>query len=159
MKEKGFNSDNIIKFKTLADKIEKITDGELNADDCDIDELIENGYAEIFGQMLSEELSKPCETVTDEELYEEIVDNYFILINELGIKSFNFFRFSNYDYGREIIVDGKEYDLDGEFCHDDLEATEALCAIDCLIADIDDEDEENILKQVERMINIKKYNN
>lgn len=59
----------------------------------------------------------------------------FILIQELGVDKFNFFRFANYDYCRKIIVDGKECDSDDEFCHDDIEATEALCAIDFLIAD------------------------
>ena len=48
----------------------------------------------------------------------------------------------------KIIVDGNEYDLDCEFCHNDADATESLCAIDCLIADID-EDEEEIMKNIE----------
>ena len=51
------------------------------------------------------------------------------------------------------IIDGKEYDLDGEFCHDDIEATAALCAIDCLIADLENYDEETILKNIEKRIN------
>ena len=109
----------------------------------------------MFGQILSEKLSEPYETATEEELYEEIVDNFFILIQELGIDEFNFFRFKSYDYCREIIVDGKEFDLDGEFCHDDLEATEALCVIDCLIADLENYDEETIIKNIEKRINIR----
>lgn len=148
MKESDFNSDNLIKFKALADKIKRISDSELDEDEFDIDEFKESGFAELFSQILSEELSKPYEPATKEELYEEIVDNYLFLIKELGIDEFNFFRFASYDYCREIIIDGKEYDLDGEFCHDDLEATEALCAIDCLIADLEDEDAETILKKV-----------
>ena len=143
------DSDNLIKFKDLADKIKGISEDEFN-----IDEFKESGIAELFSQMLSEELSKPYESATKEELYKEIVDNYFFLIKELAIENFNFFRFTSYDYCREIIIDGKEYDLDGEFCHDDFEATEALCAIDCLIADLDCEDGETVLKKVERMINI-----
>ena len=109
----------------------------------------------MFSQILSEKLSEPYEPATEEEIYEEIVDNYLILIKELCVDKFNFFRFANYDYCREIIIDGKEYDLDGEFCHDDLKATEALCAIDCLIADLENEDEEAILKNIEKRINIR----
>jgi hypothetical protein len=100
--------------------------------------------------MLSEELSEPFDDISEDSLYEEIVDNYFILIQELGINNFKFFRFASYDNCREIIVDKQNFDLDSEFCHDDLVATEALCAIDCLIADIDDE---STLKKVETMIN------
>ena len=88
-----------------------------------------------------------------EELYKEIVDNYFILIDELGITDFNFFRFARYDYCREIIIDKQNFDLDAEFCHDDSEATEALCATECLIADISNKSVEDILKKVESMIN------
>ena len=84
----------------------------------------------------------------------QIVDNFFILNRENSITKFNFFRFANYDYCREIIVDGREIDLDGEFSHDDEEATEALCAIDCLMADLGEE-VETILKKVEKMINIR----
>lgn len=155
MKEKDFDMDNLVKFKDLADKIKNISDSELDEDDFDIDSFKESGFAELFGQILSEQLSEPYEPATEEDLYEEIVDNFFIVIQELGIDKFNLFRFVNYDYCREIIVDGKEYDLDGEFCHDDMEATEALCAIDCLIADLEIYNEETILKNIEKRINIR----
>ena len=155
MKEKDFNMDNLIKFKELADKIKSISDQELDEEDLDIDSFKHSGFAELFGQILSEQLSEPYEPATEEEIYEEIVDNFFILIQELGIDEFNFFRFKSYDYCREIIIDGKEYDLDGEFCHDDLEATEALCAIDCLIADLEDYDEETVIKIIEKRINMR----
>lgn len=153
MKEKDFDSENIIKFKALADKIKSISENESDdEDDFDLDEFKESGFADLFAQLLSESLSEPYEPASDEEIYDEIVDNYFVLIDELGIDEFNFFRFASYDYCREVIIDGKVYDLDGEFCHDDLDATGALCAIDCLIGDLDDE--EAILKNIERMINI-----
>ncbi len=96
-------------------------------------------------------------SLSDYFLYEEIVDNYFIILKELGIESFSNFRFTSYDYCREIIVDGNEYDLDCEFCHNDADATESLCAIDCLIADIGDKEEE-ILKNTEKMINQRNNN-
>lgn len=154
MKEKEFDMDNLIKFKELADKIKSISNDELDEDEFDIDEFQKSGFAELFGKMLSEKLSEPYVPTTEKGLYKEIVDNFFILIKELGVCKFNFFRFASYDYCREIIIDGNKYDLDGEFCHDDPEATEALCAIDCLIADLENEDEETILKKVESMINI-----
>ena len=155
MKEKDFDIDILIKFKDLADKIKSISDFESDEDDFDIEDFKESGYADMFGQILSENLSEPYEPATEEEIYEEIVDNFFVLINELGIGNFSFFRFVSYDYCREITIDGKAYDLDGEFCHDDEEATEALCAIDCLIADLENSDEETILKNIEKRINIR----
>ncbi len=155
MRDKEFDMDNLIKFKDLADKIKSISDSEFDEDDFDIEEFKKSGFAELFGQILSEELSEPYEPATEEELYEDIVDNFFILINELGIDNFNFFSFANYDYCREIIIDGKGYDFDAAFCHDDLEATEALCAIDCLIADLGIYDAETILKNIEKRINIR----
>ena len=149
MKDKDFGNE--IKFKELADKIKTISESGV----FDLfDENADDEVFERFGEILSEELSKPYEPVTAEEIYEELVDNFFILIKELGIEKFNFFRFSNYDYPREVIIDGKEYDLDGEFCHDDEDATGALCAIDCLMGDLG-YDEETILKKAERLINIR----
>ncbi|MBE6776271.1 MAG: hypothetical protein E7543_08805 [Ruminococcaceae bacterium] len=147
--------DNPIKFKDLADKIKNITEDGFDEEDFDIDGFKKSGIAEAFMEMLSEKLSEPSGLLTEEEIYEEITDNFFTLIRLLGINSFSFFRFKNYDCCREIIIDGSEYDLDGEFCHDDEEATEALCAIDCLMADTDTEDEEAVLKKVESIINIR----
>ncbi len=149
------NEDNLIKFKDLTDKIKSITESGIDEKDFDIDEFKESGLTEMFMTLLSEKLSEPSGLLTEDETYEEIADSFFTLIRLLGINSFSVFRFANYGYCREIIIDGKEYDLDGEFCHDDEEATEALCAIDCLIADLDEEDEEAVLKKVESMINVR----
>lgn len=154
MKDNCYDKDNLISFKALADKIKTVSENEFaDEDDFDLNEFKESGFADLFGQLLSESLNEPYEPATEEEIYDEIVDNYFVLIDELGIEEFNFFRFASYDYCREIIIDGKKYDLDGEFCHDDLDATGALCAIDCLIADLDG-DEEAILKNIEKIINL-----
>ena len=152
MKDYEFNSDNIIKFKSLTDKMGDITDIETDEEELDLDKLLDSGSVDLFKEILSEELCEPFEPVFVDSLYEEIVDNYFILMQELDIDSFNFFRFVKYDYCRKIIIDKENIDLDAEFCHDDLEAMEALCAIDCLIADAD-ESVESILKKVESMIN------
>jgi hypothetical protein len=157
MKENEFDLDNIIKFKSLADKIQNISDNELGDNEFDLEEFIDRGAVDLFKEMLSKELSEPFDAESEESLYEEIVDNYFILMQELGVYDFNFFRFASYDYSREIIIDKRNFDLDAEFCHDDLVATEALCAIDCLIADIDD-CVEMILKKVETMINKRNRN-
>ena len=152
MKDNEFGLDNIIKFKSLADKIGDITDIETDEEELDLDKLLDSGIVDLFKEILSEELCEPFESVSVDSLYEEIVDNYFILMQELDIDSFNFFRFASYDYCREIIIDRQNFDLDAEFCHDDMVATGALCAIDCLIADAD-ESIESVLKKVESMIN------
>ncbi len=149
------NEDNLIKFKDLADKIKRITESDIDGEDFDIDSFKESGITQIFMEILSEKLSEPSGLLTEEEVYEEIADNFFILIELLSIEEFRLFRFANYDYCREIIIDGKEYDLGSEFCHDDEEATEALCAIDCLIADLDEENEEAVLKKIESIINVR----
>lgn len=148
------NNDNIIKFKDLADKINSIVESPVKEEDFDLDEFRKSGMTQMFMEMLSEKLSEPSELLTEDEIYEEITDSFFILIDLLGIESFSLFRFADYSYSREIIIDGKTYDLDGEFCHDDEEATEALCAIDCLMADLD-EDDETVLKKVESMVNVR----
>jgi hypothetical protein len=155
MKDNEFNFDNIINFKSLADNIASADDIEIDEEELDLDKLLDSGVVELFKEMLSAELSEPFSDVSEDSLYEEIVDDYFILIQELGINNFNFFRFASYDNCREIIIDKQKFDLDSEFSHDDPVATEALCAIDCLIADIDDE---SILKKVEAMINKRNRN-
>lgn len=150
MKNNRFDSEHKYKFKELADKLSNISNFKFDENMTD-----DSDFFNIFSKLVSEELSKDYEPVTEEELYEEIVDNFFIVIKELGIKEFNFFRFSSYDDCREIIIDGKEYDLDCEFYNDDEDASGALCAIDCLIADLENEDESAVLKKTERIINIR----
>ena len=150
MKDKDFDIGNRINFKDLADKI-----GEIDLSACD--ESDEDAMVEFLCSVLPDIVSdiEPC---TKEELYDEIVKMFCFLIKEIGVEEFSFFRFSNPDYCREIIVDGKEYDLDGAFSHDNDAATEALCAIDSLIGDIVceyGESEEEILKKIQAMINIK----
>ena len=148
------NDDKLIRFKDLADKIKSITEGNADTEDFDLENIREGGMTERFLNILSEKLSEPAGLMTEEEIYEEITDNFLNLSELICKKDFSFFRFTNYDSSREIILDGKEYDLDSEFCHDDEEATEALCAIDCLMADLD-KDTESVLKRVEDMVNVK----
>lgn len=155
MKDNDFSNDNMIPFKALADKFKgSLFDGD--SDDFESNEVTE--ALDKFSAILESALSKPFEPVSDDEIYEEIVDNYFTLIKELGIEKFDFFRFAEYEYSGEVIIDGKRYDFDAEFCHDDEDASGALCAIDSLISDLDD-DEEKIFKKVEKMINIRNSEN
>ena len=150
MKNKDFDADNCISFKALADKI-----GEVDLSACD--ESDEDAVAEFLCSVLPDIVSniEPC---TKEEIYDEILENFNFLIKAIGVEEFSFFRFSNPDYCREIIIDGIEYDLDGMFSHDDEDETGALCAIDSLIGDIVCEfggTEEEVLKKIQAMINIK----
>ena len=151
--ETKMNNDDFISFKALKDKLGELMD----SDNPDCSELSPEELSEVITTFLPDMLGD-MEPPTEEELYDEIVEMFCFLINQLEIEEFSFFRFSNLDYCRVIIVDGKEYDLDGAFSHDDDAATEALCAIDSLIADIActyGESEEAILKKVQAMINIK----
>lgn len=150
MKDKDFDIGNLISFKALADKI-----GEIDLSACE--ESDEDAVAEYLCSVLPDIVSdiEPC---TKEEIYDEILENFNFLIKAIGVEEFSFFRFSNPDYCREIIIDGIEYDLDGMFTHDDEDETGALCAIDSLIGDLVcdfDESEEEILKKIQAMINIK----
>ena len=52
MKDNEFNSDNIIKFKSLADKINRISDNELEEDEFDLDEFMDSGVVELLKEML-----------------------------------------------------------------------------------------------------------
>lgn len=150
MKDKDFDIGNFISFKALADKI-----SEIDLSSCD--ELDEDAMVEYLCSVLPDVVSniEPC---TKEEIYDEILENFNFLIKATGVEEFSFFRFSNSDYCREIIIDGIEYDLDGMFSHDDEDETGALCAIDSLIGDIVcefGETEEEVLKKIQAMINIK----
>ena len=126
----------------------------MNGKDFETDILEDKELMDFFGQILSEGLSEPYEPLSEKNLYERIVDNFFIVIKKLSIDKFNFFRFLRYDYPRKIIIDGNEYDLDSAFSHNDTEATEALCAIDCLLAD-SGYDIETTLKNIEKRINLR----
>ena len=52
MKENEFDFDNIIKFKSLADKIQNVSDNELEEDEFDLDEFMDSGVVELFKKML-----------------------------------------------------------------------------------------------------------
>ncbi len=107
-------------------------------------------FEEMLMEALEKEMAKPK---SKNEMYNEIADYYFMLLNMLNINSFHSFHFPDYEDCRIVVVDEKEYDFDNEFCHNDLEATEALCAIECLIADMEATGIKTILKEVEIRVN------
>lgn len=87
-----------------------------------------------------------------EDIYSQIVDNYFKLIKKLKIKKFSTFCFYDYDDCRIVVIDGKNYDFDACFSHGNSSAAELLCGIDSLIADID-QNQSFVLKEIEKRIN------
>lgn len=136
-------------IKKPMEQIEELQAGEF--DDSYAEEFEESGFAEWIGHVMAE-LEDNYE-FSSEEIYEEIVDNFFCLFKEIGVSKFEMFRFVDYDYPREVIIDGKKYDFDCEIDHDESDALEALCAIDCLIADLENEGFDNTLQTIEEYIN------
>lgn len=106
-------------------------------------------FEESFDKALEEEMSNPQNI---NETYDEIASYYLKLLRLRNVDRFETFHFSDYEDCRRVIVDGMEYDFDRLFYHDDLEAADALCAMDCLMADLEDEPE-TILKKIEKTIN------
>lgn len=107
-------------------------------------------FEELVEKALEQEMAKPK---NKNEIYNEIADHYLFLLSFLNVNTFTMFRFLDYDDCRKAAVDECEYDFDRLFCHDDGAAAEALHSIDCLIADLDSESTENILKKTEKKIN------
>lgn len=91
-------------------------------------------------------------TADEDEAYSLITDNYFKLIKRLQIGNFSNFSFADYNDPRVVVIDGRKYDFDYLFSHNDSYATECLCEIDALIADIG-QDESAILKEIEKRMN------
>ena len=114
-----------------------------------------NQFEKVFKESLEEKISKPK---NKSDIYDEIANYYFTLLSILNIDSFNQFRFPDYEDCRKVIVDDKEYDFDDKFSHDDSDATEALCAIDCLIADLGAKNFKTLLKKIEDTVNMQNKN-
>ncbi len=106
--------------------------------------------ADSLENLLSETSFPP---VDENEVYSQITDNYFKLIKKLKIKEFSTFSFNDYNDCRVVIIDGKKYDFDVVFLHNDSSAAECLCEIDALMADIN-KDETVVLKQIEKRLNV-----
>ena len=125
-----------------------------------LDIINSKGFETFFSILNSKEFSALFDDKLDEisksknEIWEELVSYYFILLRLLGIDNFNSFSFPNYEDCHTVVVDGTEYDFDSDFCHDDSEATNALCAIDCLMADLEKDNLAEILKELEEKISV-----
>jgi len=105
-------------------------------------------FDDLFEEALEREMTKPR---NENEIYSEITNCYFTLLRLLNIDSFNSFKFAAREDCRRVVVDGNEYDFDNEFHHNDSLATEMLCTIDCLIADLEN-DVATILGNIETKI-------
>lgn len=109
--------------------------------------------SKMFGNLkenLENMFSEPDFTpVNEEELYSLLVKDYLKLIKKLKIGKFSTFSFSDYNDSRVVVIDGRKYDFDALFSHNDSSAAECLCEIDALIADIG-QDEAVILKEIEK---------
>ena len=89
-----------------------------------------------------------------EEYFSDIKDYFKTIFKELKIEKVEKFEFVEYDYPRLVIINGKEYDLDGAFDRD-TDAKEALYAIDSLTGDLVSEfgmTMEQVLKLAEKKI-------
>ena len=74
-------------------------------------------------------------SVSMEEIISDLVRCFKTILKELKIQEVTEFTFVDYDYPRLIIINGKEYDLDGAFDKDE-DAGAALYEIDALIGDL-----------------------
>lgn len=149
--------DDIIDFGgvlELENLLNKLNNGETEDIEEKITKIMEH---DIFKNLAQELDNLVFEPVEEDEIYTELADNFLTLIHELKIENFSKFSFESYDDSRVIIIDGKKYDLDEEFSHDDEISTECLCAIDALCADLES-DEAYILQKIEKLINDKAQN-
>ncbi len=90
--------------------------------------------------------------VDENDAYSQITDNYVKLIKNLKIEKFSTFRFEDYFNPRVVVIDGIKFDFDALFFHNDSYASECLCEIDALMADIN-KDETVVLKEIEKRMN------
>ena len=74
-------------------------------------------------------------SVSMEEMMSDLVKCFKTILKELKIQEVTEFTFVDNDYPRLIIINGKEYDLDGAFGKDE-DAGAALYEIDALIGDL-----------------------
>ena len=109
-----------------------------------------------FEQLFEKELETYTDPKEKDEIYDEIASNYLTILDLLKLKSFHTFRFPDHEDCRKISVDGREYDLDDAFRHNNRRATEALCAIDCLIADVEGSFESK-LREIGKRVDTERY--
>ena len=78
------NNDDFISFKTLKDKLGELMD----SDNPDCSELSPEELSEVINTFLPDMLGD-MEPPTEEELYDEIVEMFCFLINQLEIEEFS----------------------------------------------------------------------
>ena len=108
-------------------------------------------FEELFEKELEREMTKPQ---SENEIHSEIMNCFFMILSLLNVNKFNSFQFVDYEDCRRVVIDGNEYNFDNEFHHNDSNATQILCTIDCLIADLEEDNIEAILKKIEKEINL-----
>lgn len=91
----------------------------------------------------------------EEEIYSQLVRDYVRLLKKLKITKFSSFCFADYSDLHIVVVDGKRFDFDSLFLHDDSVAAEYLCEIDALVSDLNN-DENVIFKEIEKRMNARK---
>ena len=74
-------------------------------------------------------------SVNMQDIISDLVKCFKTILKELKIDRVTEFTFVDYEYPRLIIINGKEYDLDGAFDKDE-DAGAALYEIDALIGDL-----------------------
>ena len=74
-------------------------------------------------------------SVNMQDIISDLVKCFKTILKELKIDKVTEFRFVDYEYPRLIIINGKEYDLDGAFGKEE-DAGAALYEIDALIGDL-----------------------
>lgn len=107
-------------------------------------------FEDAFNNLIDEETLK---TQNEDEVYKEIADCYLELLSLLNINDFSSFCFVDYENNRRVLIDEKEYDFDSLFCHDNSIASGKLCEMDCLLSDLDEPNQELVLKEIEKIVN------
>ena len=123
-------------------------------------EFIDNFFAEKSEEEQIEVLMKALDnlqfgdSVNMQDVISDLLRCFKTILKELKIDKVTEFRFVDYEYPRLIIINGKEYDLDGAFDKDE-DAGAALYEIDALIGDLVCEygmNCEQVLKLIEKEI-------
>ena len=104
-------------------------------------EFIDNFFAEKSEEEQIEVLMKALDnlqfgdSVNMQDVISDLLRCFKTILKELQIKKVTEFTFVDYEYPRLIIINGKEYDLDGAFDKDE-DAGAELYEIDALISDL-----------------------
>lgn len=127
----------------------------MNNDTNDLLNLIANikqGFGKDFEKNLMKQLALQ-QSAPEDDIINEIAENYRYIAKALK-KNYSCVKLSSEDLSI-LTIDGKAYDLDAEFSHDDLEITECRMAIESLTADLSSEgaDISDILKKTESILN------